>query len=287
MLARYLFIRSGTASVLNPPARHFSKRTDMATGIRKAGDFCWVNILTPQPPEAMEFFGKVLGWTFYEMPPYGHGVRVGGRDIGGLFDLNGQNCPPGLPPVIGVMVKVDNADATVETIRALGGKADAAFDIADHGRMAVCHDPNGAAFDLWEPKTQPGTDADSSLPGAPSWSESLTTDVAKATEFYTSLFGWTAEVKHMPGADYTVFRHGGVDIAGMMAVPHPDVPPHWGTYFTVNNVDEAATMAKELGGKLFIPPMDIPGIGRFCGILSPQGVRFSAIKYLPRTVAGV
>ncbi len=44
----------------------------------------------------------------------------------------------------------------------------------------------------------------------------------------------------------------------------------------------AGQKAGELGGTLFVPPMDIPGIGRFCGILSPQGVRFYAIKYLPR-----
>ncbi|MDB5352035.1 MAG: hypothetical protein JWN86_3282 [Planctomycetota bacterium] len=257
----------------------------MATGIRKVGEFCWVNILTSQPSEAMEFFATVLGWTFYEMPPFGHGVQVGGRDIGGLFDLNGPGCPPGLPPVIGVTVKVDNADAACEKIRSLGGKAEPAFDIADHGRMAVCHDPNGGAFDIWQPITKPGTDADSSLPGAPSWSESLTTDVARATEFYNKMFGWTAEVKQMPGMEYTVFRHGGIDIAGLMAIPHPDIPPHWGTYFTVKDADEAARVAQELGGKLFVPPMDIPEIGRFCGIMSPQGVRFCAIQYLPRQAA--
>ena len=254
----------------------------MTTGIRKAGNFCWINIVTPDPTEAMEFFSKVLGWTFYDMPPYGHGVRVDGRDIGGLFDLNGSSCPPGLPPVIGVMVKVDNADATGEKIRSLGGKSEPAFDIADHGRMAVCHDPNGGPFDIWEPKTMPGTDADSSHPGAPSWSETLTTDVAKAREFYCSLFGWTAEVKQMPGMEYTILRNHGMDIAGLMAIPHPGIPPHWGTYFTVSNVDETAKTAKELGGTLYVPPMDIPEIGRFCGIISPQGVRFLAIQYLPR-----
>jgi uncharacterized protein len=256
----------------------------MATGIRKAGDFCWINMLTAQPAEAMEFFAKVLGWTYFEIPPFGHGVQVGGRDIGGLFDLNGPNCPPGLPPVIGVMVKVDNADVVCEKVVSLGGKAQPAFDIADKGRMAVCHDPNGGAFDIWEPKKMPGTDADSTLHGSPSWSESLTTDVGKATEFYCSLFGWTAEVKHMPGMDYTVFRNGGADIAGLMAIPAPGIPPHWGTYFTVNDADEAARTAEGLGAKLCVPPMDIPGIGRFCGITSPQGVRFYAIQYLPRQV---
>jgi predicted enzyme related to lactoylglutathione lyase len=254
----------------------------MATRFRKPGEFCWVNIVTPRPVEAMDFFGRVLGWTFYEMPPFGHGVQVGGRDIGGLFDIEGPNSPPGMAPVIGVMVKVDDADATCEKVISLGGQARPAFDIADHGRMAVCHDPNGAKFDVWQPRTMHGTDADRTLQGAPSWSENMATDVARATDFYTGLFGWTAEVRHMPGVDYTVFKHEGAEIAGMMAIPHPDIPPHWGTYFTVDDADEAARVATELGGTLFVPPMDIPGVGRFCGILSPQGVRFYAIQYLPR-----
>ena len=55
--------------------------------LRKAGEFCWINMLTPRPAEAMEFFAAVLGWTYFEMPGIGHGIQVGGRDIGGLFDL--------------------------------------------------------------------------------------------------------------------------------------------------------------------------------------------------------
>ena len=55
--------------------------------------------------------------------------------------------------------------------------------------------------------------------------------------------------------------------------------PHWGTYFTVKDVDETAREAVELGGKICVPPQDIPGVGRFCGITSPQGVTFYVIKY--------
>jgi predicted enzyme related to lactoylglutathione lyase len=256
----------------------------MTTGIRETGDFCWINIVTPDPAEAMEFFARVLGWKYFEMSGIGHGMQVDGRNIGGIFDINGPNCPPGMSPVIGVMVKVDNADAACEKIVSLGGKAKPAFDIGDQGRMAVCHDPNGCEFDIWEPKKMPGTDADTAHHGSPSWSESVTTDVRKATEFYCDLFGWTAEVKHMPGMDYTVFKNGGTEIAGMMPVPPHmgSVPPHWGTYFSVNDADLAARVAESLGAKLCVPPTDIPGIGRFCGITSPQGVTFYAIKYLPR-----
>ncbi len=252
----------------------------MATGIRRAGDFCWINILTPDPDQAMVFFGKVLGWTYFEMPGLGHGMQVNGCNIGGLFDLNGPGCPPGLPAGIGVMVKVDNVDATCERVAALGGSIGRILDLGEPGRMAVCRDPNGAKFDIWEPRKMPGTDADSTLHGSPSWSETLTTDVIKASEFYVNLFGWTADIKPMPGMDYTVFSHGGMDIAGLMAIPHPEIPPHWGTYFTVDNTDEAARLAEENGATIFVPPMDIPGTGRFCGIISPQGVRFYTIQYL-------
>jgi uncharacterized protein len=50
----------------------------MATGRRKAGEFCWTNMLTPRPAAAMEFFSRLLGWTYFEIPGPGHGVRVGG-----------------------------------------------------------------------------------------------------------------------------------------------------------------------------------------------------------------
>src|SRR5947209_4433950 len=205
----------------------------MATGTRKAGEFCWINMLTPEPAGAREFFARVLGWTYFEMPGLGHGIRVGGRDVGGLFDLEGPNTPPGLSPMIGVMVKVESADAACERVTSLGGTTKPAFDVMAQGRMAVCFDPNGAEFDVWEPKAMLGTDVDSSLHGAPSWFEAMTTDVGRATEFYTGLFGWTSEVMPMPGSSYTVFKLGGTDVAGMMTIP-PEMAglrPHWTTYF--------------------------------------------------------
>jgi predicted enzyme related to lactoylglutathione lyase len=253
----------------------------MATGTRKTGEFCWINMLTPQPAEARAFFGKLLGWTYVEIPGMGHRVQVDGHDIGGLFDLESPQTPKGTPPLIGVMVKVDSADAIVEQVAALGGKARPAFDIIDQGRMAVCNDPNGAQFDVWEPKKGPGTDADSTHNGAPSWFETMTTDVERAATFYSGLFGWTPEAMSMPGWNYTTFKLGTAYVAGMMEIK-PEmgkIPPHWATYFTVDDTDRTAREAVELGAKLCVPVQDIPGIGRFCGITSPHGVMFYVIKY--------
>ncbi len=58
-----------------------------------------------------------------------------------------------------------------------------------------------------------------------------------------------------------------------------EMPPAWGIYLTVDNVDETAKKAKALGGKVLIEPRDIPEVGRFCVLQDPQGAWFSAISY--------
>lgn len=256
----------------------------MTTGVRKTNDFCWINILTPQPAESQEFFSKVLGWTYADLGGMGSSIKVDGKEIGGMFDLAAPQTPPGTPPGIGIMVKTDDADATVAKANEVGGSAKPAFDIMEEGRMAELKDPNGAQIDIWQPKKSAAMTADSSSHGAPSWYENYATDVEKAKAFYVGLFGWTAEDMPVPGMVYTVFKLDGAQIARMMKIT-PDfgpMPPAWATYFTVDDVDKRAAQAKELGGSVFTGPMDIPDIGRFAGVLSPQGVRFFIIKYLPR-----
>ena len=256
----------------------------MGTTARQTGDFCWINVLTTQPEHAKKFFSGLLGWTYGELGGIGSSIKVDSNDIGGLFDLNSPQTPPGTPPVIGVMVKVDDADAIAAKAKSLGGKAKDPFDIADNGRMAELFDPNGAEIDLWQPKKEQGTIADSMRHGAPSWFETYTPDVETGKKFYTQLFGWTAETMPMPGMEYTVFSLGDRMIAGMMA-PTPemkDMPRAWVTYFTVDDADEAAKKAAELGGTVCVQPTDIPNVGRFAGIVSPQGVLFFVLKYIPR-----
>ena len=189
----------------------------MASGTRKVGDFCWMNMITPQPDAARAFFGALLGWTYDEMPGMGHSVLVDGHAIGGLFDLNGPQTPPGQKPGIGVMVKVDNVDATCARAKELGGRSTMAFDVMDQGRVGVCYDPDGANVDLWQPMAGHGMDVDAMAHGAPSWFEVMTDDVARGAAFYGALFGWKAESMDMEGTPYTTFKLGDAYVAGMMA----------------------------------------------------------------------
>lgn len=254
----------------------------MASGVRKNGEFCWVNILSPKHKEARTFFSELFGWTYMDLPDMGGGIiKADGHDVGGLWDIDTPYTPPGTKPVIGVTVKIDNADEMAEKVRSLGGTAQPPMDIMTNGRMVACKDPIGAQFDLWQGIDQPGTDADTLQHGVPSWMELLTTDTKAADKFYKSLFGWTSSEQDMGHMKYTTFKLDGEYAAGMMHyVPEMgDMPKGWSVYVTVNNVDESVEQASGLGAKVFMPAMDIPTVGRMAGLLSPQGVSFYVIKY--------
>lgn len=118
--------------------------------------------------------------------------------------------------------------------------------------------------------------------GAFSWCELMTTNVAAAKGFYMKLFDWQTYDMDMGEMVYTVVKAGDQEVGGIMAIP-PDaqgMPPAWGTYVTVADVDATAKKAEQLGGKVLVPPRDIPDVGRFCLIQDPQGAMISAITYV-------
>ena len=57
-----------------------------------------------------------------------------------------------------------------------------------------------------------------------------------------------------------------------------DMPPAWTPYFMVTDVDASASKAKELGGQVYMGPMDIPNVGRFAVVTDPQGAAFAIFK---------
>ena len=117
--------------------------------------------------------------------------------------------------------------------------------------------------------------------GMISWSELMTSDLGAARQFYARLFGWElAQAPMENNMEYTIATAHGRQIAGMMTTPSgaEGVPPCWGIYVTVDDVDDTARKAQELGGKICMPPSDIPGVGRFCVIQDPQGAYISAIS---------
>ena len=117
--------------------------------------------------------------------------------------------------------------------------------------------------------------------GAFSWNELMTTDVAGAKAFYGELFGWALHDEQAPDMVYTMAKAGDKDVAGMMAIPDEakGMPATWGAYVTVDDVDKQVKRVESLGGKIMVPPRDIPDVGRFAVISDPQGAMLSIITY--------
>ncbi len=116
-----------------------------------------------------------------------------------------------------------------------------------------------------------------------SWFELMTGDVEGAKKFYAQLLGWTLEEFPMEqGESYWVVKVGDEGVAGMMKTPPAaaGVPPHWGVYITVDDVDTTVKKAEKLGAKILVPPTDIPQVGRFATLQDPQGAAFAIIRYV-------
>jgi uncharacterized protein len=122
----------------------------------------------------------------------------------------------------------------------------------------------------------------SSSHGRFAWYELITTDVAAARTFYTSVMGWSALDASLPGAPYTLFAAGDVLVSGLMQLPQDaskaGAMPAWLGYVGVDDVDAAAERVARLGGAVHVPPTDIPGISRFAIFTDPQAARFAVIK---------
>ena len=56
------------------------------------------------------------------------------------------------------------------------------------------------------------------------------------------------------------------------------MPPNWGIYIAVDDCDGTAQKAISLGGRQYVPPTDIPHVGRFAVLSDPQGAVFNIIK---------
>ena len=125
--------------------------------------------------------------------------------------------------------------------------------------------------------------------GAVWWSELVTADPERASQFYSGVIGWTPKIvslaeptrSPMPGEkEYIVFTATEHEAAGAVRIQDTEAPPDrpmWITYVQVANVDAAAAKAVELGGKLLQGPFAVPNVGRLAVVEDLEGLRIGLV----------
>ena len=116
------------------------------------------------------------------------------------------------------------------------------------------------------------------------WYELMTTDVAAAKVFYTTVVGWGTQDASTPNLAYTLFTVGKAFASGLMSLPEVarkrGATPRWIGYVGVNDVDAAVDWITRRGGAVHVPPTDISNLSRFSVVADPQMASLALIKWL-------
>ncbi len=244
----------------------------------------WVELSSPDVDASAAFYGALMGWSATEPGSVEEtgGYRMfqqDGQSVGGLMGKMQEQ----QPTAWSTYISVADADETAAKVTATGGSVLVEpMDVMDIGRMAFFLDPAGAAFGVWQPKAFAGADLVNE-PNSLCWNEVLTRDAATGTAFYPAVFGWDPRRPQFEGApeSYTVWELGGRPVGGMMEMSEPwfppEIPPHWSVCFAVADCDGIVARARELGATVTNEPMDMP-IGRFAGLIDPQGASFTVMQ---------
>jgi len=245
----------------------------------RGGRVVWHDLMTTDIDKASEFYKELFGWQLTDVEMGGgtyRMIRSGETEIGGLMSLEASH---GAPSHWMAYVTVDDVDAAVQRANAQGGETLVpTTPIPNVGAFAVIKDPSGACISPFKSVHSELPESDAPTPaGQFCWDELLTTDPEGAVRFYGELFGWTEDKQDMGEmGTYHFMKRGERFGVGIMKMPpQAEAPPHWLSYITVENVDRWAEKVTQLGGQIFCPPMDIPGIGRFAVASDPTGATFA------------
>ena len=112
------------------------------------------------------------------------------------------------------------------------------------------------------------------------WHELLSKNAELCKTFYSELFGWDSKEQEIGGMKHTIFSKDGAGLASMIQISEEmgGVSPAWVTYIAVDDVDAAVKRAGDLGGKVVIPPSDIPDVGRVAMVVDPGDTAVALIK---------
>ena len=272
-----------------------------------AGVPCWVDIVQPDLGATMAFYGQLFGWDFEVRTPPGAPSRYAyARKDGLLVAGVGSPATGDDPSGWTTYVWVESADETAAAVTAHGGRVlTTPVDIPGAGRVAVCADPSGAVFGLWQPGQNRGAEL-VNAPGTWNFSDLTTGDGGQAEAFYGAVFGWVCDAFAMSAGEKAgIWRLPGYgeflaeqdpeirerqaaaqapdgfwDAVAIMNPVTTEGSARWEVTFSVADADASFSSALSLGATVVTPLFDTD-YTRMGTVQDPQGAILTLSEYRP------
>lgn len=249
------------------------------------GDPIWMELSTPDPAAAQQFYGAVFGWAFSEPDPATGYVfaSVEGHQVAGLVDSGQEDAQ------WRVYLQVDDIAAAVSHVVHAGGRILAApFKEGSWGTQAIIASPAGAVFALWQPEEFKGFALGHSH-GLPAWFELVSSNFRTSLAFFADLVGWEYHfvdddgimaTSPTPGARFAANGPSGHATAGVVDGTYEEVGEHvshFRTYVAVADVERARAVVNENGGAGDAEERANP-MGRAVDIVDPHGAALTLLE---------
>jgi uncharacterized protein len=259
----------------------------------------WIETEQLDVEAAQAFYAGLFGWTLTDAAgpdaPNSYLIAtIDGQDVAALTPASATR-----PATWTTYVSVDDADATAAAVEAGGGTVvRPPEDAGRAGRGALCADPFGVEFGLWQAGRRLGAQLVNS-PGTWNFSNLHTHDLDAAMAFYTPLFGWRAapfegagSMLQLPGygdhlaatSDPDIYQRQASAPAGFAdviagTVVGADETPRWHVIFTVADRDDSAATAERLGATILSSSENY--WTRDALVRDPQGAEFTVSQFTP------
>jgi predicted enzyme related to lactoylglutathione lyase len=227
---------------------------------------CWVELTSADPARAAGFYADLFGWDID-----GDRFLLDGRAVAGIA-RNRPDRPDGWTTYLAT----PDLEATAERIEAARGRNLTRPEERPGARSAIVADAAGGVFGLWQAAGFAGAQLRGE-PGTMAWSDLLTDDVATATSFYGSVFGWSLTHEFGSG-EWLTAAHDSV--AGLITGRYG---ARWQPSFEVADSESIIERCAGLGARVALGPVEM-GLGSYVEIVDPFGAPFTVTAPVHRPV---